>query len=71
MGFGHAKTGSKGLPFQPSFNVLGLTIGVGRVSEGVVTLKNKPGRVDKICQEFDKMVNEEALILHHAQVLHP
>ena len=70
LGFGHAKTGSKGLPFQPSFNVLGINIDLGRVSEGIVTLKNKPGRIDRICREFDKMVEDEALTLHHSQVLH-
>ena len=35
-----------------------------------MTLKNKPGRIDRICQEFEKMVDEEALTLHHSQVLH-
>ena len=70
LGFGHAKTGSKGLPFQPAFNVLGINIDLGRVSEGIVTLKNKPGRIDRICREFDKAVSDEALTLHHSQVLH-
>eukprot|EP00439_Symbiodinium_sp_Y106_P066632 s2715_g10.t2 len=70
LGFGHAKTGSKGLPFQPSFNVLGINIDLGRISEGIVSLKNKPGRIDRICREFDKMVEDEALTLHHSQVLH-
>ena len=70
LGFGHAKTGSKGLPFQPAFNVLGINIDLGRVAEGIVTLKNKPGRIDRICREFDKAVADEALTLHHSQVLH-
>ena len=52
LGWRHDRTGPKGKPFAPSFDVLGLTLDMASLSqEGIVTLKNKEGRG---CHSFGK-----------------
>ena len=70
LGWKHARTGPKGLPFEPVFQVLGCTLNLERVSAGVVTLENKPGRVDRILEKLSMVETEGRISLHDAQVLH-
>ena len=53
LGWRHDRTGPKGKPFSPSFDVLGMTLDLGNLeSTGHLTLKNKEGRVEKIASKY-------------------
>ena len=52
LGWRHAKTGPKAPSFQPDFVVLGMNLDLVSVPEGVVTLSNKQGRVDRLCRSL-------------------
>ncbi|CAE7522105.1 unnamed protein product, partial [Symbiodinium necroappetens] len=70
LGWDHARTGAKGKPCAPAFDVLGMTLDLSKVQQGLVTLKNKPGRAEKILDEFAKVNSPEAITRHQVQVLH-
>lgn len=70
LGWGHARTGPKGKPFHPSFQVLGCVLDLSGVPEGQFVLENKPGRVDRICDQLAEVKLKGAMGLHQAQVLH-
>ncbi|CAE7578571.1 unnamed protein product [Symbiodinium sp. CCMP2592] len=70
LGWSHAVTGEKGKPCSSSFDVLGLTLDLSQLQKGLVVLRNKPGRVEKILSEFDKVSEPEAITRHQIQVLH-
>ena len=70
LGWDHARTGAKGKPCAPAFDVLGMTLDLSKVHQGLVTLKNKPGRAEKILDEFAKVNSPEAITRHQVQVLH-
>ena len=40
LGWRHARTSPKGLPFETKFRVMGCTIDLGRLNRGLVTLEN-------------------------------
>ena len=48
LGWRHAKTGAKALPFKPSFQVLGCSLNLEEICKGAILLENKPGRIDRI-----------------------
>eukprot|EP00438_Fugacium_kawagutii_P005382 Skav230419 [mRNA] locus=scaffold726:5721:6758:- [translate_table: standard] len=70
LGWRHARTGPKGKPFESDFTVLGASLDLSRVREGVVTLSNKEGRVERICQQLQQVKSVGKLSVHEAQVLH-
>ena len=70
LGWKHARTGRKGRPFEPVFQVLGCTLDLERVGSGIVTLENKPGRVDRILEKLSLVEKDGRISLHDAQVLH-
>ena len=71
LGWRHDRTGPKGKPFAPSFDVLGLTLDLSSLHRaGVVTLKNKEGRVDKISSKIEGIQKEGNMSLSEAQELH-
>ena len=70
LGWRHARTGPKGLPFQEKFTVLGTEIDLGRISTGTVTLANKPGRVERIIKLLEHHMEKGSVTLHEAQVAH-
>ena len=70
LGWRHAKTGPKGLPFQPKFQVLGCCLDLSRVGEGVLVLENKPGRVERVMDNLKQFRDARSMSLHEAQVLH-
>ena len=51
LGWKHAKSGAKGKPFQPSFDVLGMNLDLGSILEGKIVLANKTGRAEKILEK--------------------
>ena len=55
LGWRHARTGPKGLPFEPQFQVLGCSIDLSGVSRGEITLSNKPGRLERLQEHFLKI----------------
>ena len=48
LGWTHATTGTKGLPFSSAFNVLGATVDLQTLSQGNLVVSNKEGRLDRI-----------------------
>lgn len=70
LGWRHARTGPKGKPFEPSFTVLGAVLDLSRVREGVVTLSNKEGRVDRLVQQLREVKERGKMTVHESQVLH-
>ena len=70
LGWRHARTGPKGRPFEDRFQVLGCSLDLTGLSRGELTLENKPGRLDRLQEHFQKVKLAGALPLHEAQVLH-
>lgn len=70
LGCAHARTGPKGKPFDFSFQVLGCTLDLAGIPEGHFALENKPGRIDRICEQLQQVGVSGFLSLHQAQVLH-
>ena len=54
LGWHHATTGKKGLSFAESFDVLGATVDLKNISSGVLEVRNKEGRLDRIV----RLINE-------------
>ena len=70
LGWRHAKTGSKALPFQPCFQILGCSLDLGAACDGDVVLENKPGRIDRLVDLLKGIRQEGALSKHQGQVIH-
>ena len=70
LGWRHARTGPKGLPFESSFQVLGCSLDLCRVPEGIVVAENKPGRVDRLLENLGRIRAAGRISLHEAQVVH-
>eukprot|EP00435_Cladocopium_sp_Y103_P008521 s2383_g2.t1 len=70
LGWKHARTGPKGKPFESSFQVLGCSLNLEAIDEGKVILENKPGQIDRLLEQLNKMKQANRMSLHEAQVLH-
>lgn len=70
LGWKHARTGPKGRPFEPCFQVLGCTLSLERVTKGEVVLENKQGRLERIYHQLDGLRKEGKMSLHESQILH-
>jgi hypothetical protein len=71
LGWRHDRTGPKGKPFSPSFDVLGMTMDLAGLRQaGSVTLKNKEGRVEKIASKVAQVQHTGNLNLAEAQEIH-
>ena len=70
LGWRHARTGPKGLPFESQFQVLGCSLDFSRVPQGLVTAENKPGRIDRLLENLDRIKTAGRMSLHEAQILH-
>lgn len=70
LGWRHATTGPKGKPFEPAFTVLGASLDLSRVREGVVTLSNKEGRVERLVAQLRDVSSAGRMSVHESQVLH-
>ena len=58
LGWKFARSGSKAHPFASAFDVLGVSIDLSKLYEGIVTLKNKQSRVDALVAAIDRLVYE-------------
>ena len=70
LGWRHARTGPKGKAFDRAFNVLGCSLDLAEVTEGIVTMENKPGRIDRLLEHLKKIEMANRISLHEAQILH-
>ena len=70
LGWLHAKTGPKGKPFDSAFDVLGCNLSLANISEGLVTLENKQGRVARLTERLGEIRALGKLRLHEAQIMH-
>eukprot|EP00435_Cladocopium_sp_Y103_P044145 s2882_g12.t1 len=70
LGWKHAKTGVKAAPFQAKFQVLGCSLDLGEITQGAVTLENKPGRLDRLVTLLQEIKSEGRLSKHQGQVIH-
>ena len=71
LGWRHDRTGPKGKPFSPSFDVLGLTLDLSNLeSTGHLILKNKEGRVEKIAAKVMQVQQSGQMSLPEAQEIH-
>ena len=58
LGWKFATEGKKALPFQESFNVLGVTLHLGGSSKGYFELHNKTERVESLLPTVDKVLDD-------------
>ena len=70
LGWRHAKTGVKSAPFKDKFQVLGCSLDVGAILNGLITLENKPGRIDRLIALLQQIREEGRLSKHQGQVVH-
>ena len=61
LGWSHATTGTKGLPYASAFNVLGASVDLQKLSQGNLIVANKEGRLERV----------KALILSASQFYPP
>ena len=69
LGWKHARTGPKGRPFEPCFQVLGCTLNLERAAAGEIVLENKQGRLERIYHHLDSFREEGKMSLHKSQIL--
>ena len=70
LGWRHAKTGTKALPFNPSFQVLGCSLNLEEICRGAILLENKPGRIDRLVELLKGIKSEGCLRKHQGQIIH-
>lgn len=67
LGWRHAKSGKKGLPFSRAFDVLGLNLHLEALDHGRVSLENKAGRLEKIATLVQEVQERDILARAEAQ----
>jgi len=70
LGWRHVRTGPKGRTFEEKFQVLGCSLDLTGLVRGELALENKPGRLDRLREHFQKVKAAGSLPLREAQVLH-
>jgi len=71
LGWRHDRTGPKGKPFQPTFDVLGMSLQLAGLPESrTITLGNKEGRIEKISLKVQKVQEAGQMTLADAQEIH-
>eukprot|EP00435_Cladocopium_sp_Y103_P068295 s649_g31.t1 len=71
LGWRQDRTGPKGKPFAFAFHVLGMTLHLSQLPKGgELVLKNKEGRIDKICSKIETIQAEGSMSMTDAQELH-
>ena len=72
LGWDHAATGegSKGKPFATTFNVLGMSLDLSRLAEGVIILANKEGRAERLSEKVESFARGGGGSRHDRQELH-
>ena len=59
VGWVFAKSGAKRLPFSDVFDPLGVRIDLSESAKGRITVANKPGRIESICERFEGLLQEK------------
>ena len=72
LGWDHAATGegSKGKPFSPVFDVLGMSLDLSQLAEGLVRLANKEGRAERLAEKIESLAKGGGGSRHDRQELH-
>ena len=70
LGWKHAKTGAKALPYQSKFQVLGCAMDLTHLQSGALVLENKPGRIDRLVTLLKQIGNDGKMSKHQGQILH-
>ena len=71
LGWRHDRTGPKGKPFAPAFDVLGLTINLSRLGVGKeLEVMNKEGSAEKIAAKVQAVQRRGKMTLPEAQEIH-
>ena len=55
---------------ESHFQVLGCSLDLSRVPQGLVTAENKPGRIDRLLENLNRIKIAGRMSLHEAQILH-
>ncbi|CAE7311611.1 gpt [Symbiodinium sp. CCMP2592] len=55
LGWSYAVGDDKGQPFEETFNLLGMRLGVSRIMDDILELENKPSRVQKLVEAARRM----------------
>lgn len=58
LGWSHAQIGSKAVDFAAEFNALGVKVDLKLLPQGLFTLANKQGRVEKVIELLQKVIQE-------------
>eukprot|EP00438_Fugacium_kawagutii_P033030 Skav231048 [mRNA] locus=scaffold2842:20283:21575:+ [translate_table: standard] len=69
LGWEHATTGKKAVPFSSEMTVLGVTFDLGSLHLGRLKIYNKPGRIDRILGLLQTIKDAGTLSLEQAAVL--
>ena len=71
LGWKHDRTGPKGKPFHPTFDVLGMSLSLANLqSQQTLTLGNKDGRIPKIASKIERIREAGRMTLAEAQEIH-
>ncbi|CAE7416568.1 unnamed protein product, partial [Symbiodinium sp. CCMP2456] len=70
LGWTFAKSGRKFVPFGTSVVSLGVTLGLSEIWEGIVSVENKPGRLDKIAELLRAVVSGKEISRSEVASLH-
>ena len=69
LGWHHATTGKKGLSFSEVFDVLGATVDLKNISTGVLEVRNKEGRLERIVRLIHESKSSFPPRRHNMQVI--
>ena len=70
LGWSFATEGKKFVSFSPVVISLGVSLDLTGIWDGFLTVANKPGRLDKICEMLSSIVRGEAITKSHVASLH-
>lgn len=69
LGWQHATTGKKAVPFSPEMTVLGVAFDLSNLRGGKLKIFNKPGHLDRICALLQDIKKKGKLDSEHGPVL--
>ena len=69
IGWNFSDKPGKDLPFDESFNALGIKFNVGRIPSGCSSLENRPDRRDKVVKDIRDIINSGTFFHFQAEVI--
>jgi hypothetical protein len=69
LGWKFAEDGSKALPFEATFQLLGVSLNLSRFGSGFIEVSNTPSRIEDVCKSVDEIINTRNLSSHVASSL--